>query len=163
MPRWLRNAAVGLATLVGASRPAPANVAVVIPQPVVKEIPDASLRDVAVAVYDSLRPVIYYNPELMRRFSPALDSFFMAHEYAHIALHHTRASALRAGPGIRDHLLQAKELEADCLAARRLGETHRDATLAAVRFFSRMGDARFDMEHPTGSERARNILSCMPK
>ncbi len=85
----------------------------------------------------------------------------MAHEHAHIALRHTRASALRAEPGIRSRLLQSKELEADCLAAKRLWAGHRDAILAAVRFFTKLGDTQFDSEHPTGSERARHILTCM--
>jgi hypothetical protein len=157
MPRLLRVAVTGLAALASAGRPVSAD-------PVearVTEIADASLRDVAVAVYDPTRPVIYYNPILMDRFSPELGAFFMAHEHAHIALKHTRASALRAEPGNRSKVLQGKELEADCLAAKRLGPTHRDAALAAVRFFSKMGNTQFDAEHPTGTARARRILACM--
>jgi hypothetical protein len=157
MPRLLRVAVTGFAALVSAGRP----VTTVPVETRVVEIADSSLRDVAVAVYDSARPVIYYNPILMDRFSPELRAFFMAHEHAHIALRHTRASALRAEPGIRSRLLQGKELEADCLATKRLGTARRDASLAAVRFFSRMGNTQFDAEHPTGTERARRILVCM--
>jgi len=158
MPRLWRLAVTGLAALLGAGHPVPADVAT---DPAVQEIADVSLRDVAVAVYDPVHPVIYYNPVLMDRFSPELDSFFMAHEHAHIALRHTRSSALRTEPGRRSRVLQDKELEADCLAARRLGSAQRSATLAAVRFFSRMGNTQFDTEHPTGTERARQILLCM--
>jgi len=158
MPRLWRLAVTGLAALLGAGHPVPADVAT---DPAVQEIADVSLRDVAVAVYDPVHPVIYYNPVLMDRFSPELDSFFMAHEHAHIALRHTRSSALRTEPGRRSRVLQDKELEADCLAARRLGSAQRSATLAAVRFFSRMGNTQFDAEHPTGTERARQILLCM--
>ena len=151
----------GLAALLGAGHPVPSDVALDPTESLVKEIAYVSLRDVAVAVYDPVHPVIYFNPVLMDRFSPELDSFFMAHEHAHIALRHTRSSALRAEPGRRSRVLQDKELEADCLAARRLGFSQRGSALAAVRFFSKMGNTQFDSEHPTGTERARQILLCM--
>jgi hypothetical protein len=156
-------AVAGFAALAAAGQPAKVDVARTHPTPKVKEIADASLRDVAVAVYDSLNPVIYYNPRLMKRFSPQLQAFFMAHEYAHIELRHTRASALRGDVGTRDRLLQAKELEADCLAAERLGPSRRDATFAAARFFGRLATTQYDTEHPTGTDRSRKILSCMPE
>src|SRR5690348_15254162 len=75
----------------------------------VREIADVNLRDVAVAVYDSTQPVIYYNPDLMSRLGDNLTTFFMAHEHSHIALKHTRAGALLADPDTRDKMLQAKE------------------------------------------------------
>ena len=128
----------------------------------IRELPDRALRDVAVAIYDPVSPVIYYNPDLMERFSPPQRAFFLEHERAHIALRHTRSAALGLEPGARYRALQAKELEADCLAARRLGEGGRGAALAAAAFFSRMGQAHFDEEHPSGSERAARILACMP-
>jgi hypothetical protein len=158
MHRVLRVALTACAALVGAGRPMPVAEA---PQPVA-EIADASLRDVAVAVYDPVHPVIYYNPDLLQRFSPELRAFFMAHERAHIALRHTRAGALRGQPGTGDQALQAKELEADCQAARELGPARRNVSLAAVRFFTRLGNNRFDSEHPTGAQRAARILACMP-
>ena len=163
MPRLLKVAVTGLAALVGAGMPVPSDVATANPTALVQEIPDESLRDVAVAVYDPVHPVIYYSPSLMQRFSPELGAFFMAHEYAHIFLKHTRASALGVDPSGRNRLLQSKELEADCLAAKRLGGSRRDASLAAVRFFARLGSIQFDDEHPTGTERARQILTCMPE
>jgi Zn-dependent protease with chaperone function len=107
--------------------------------------------------------VIYYNPALMERFGPELAAFFMAHERAHIALKHTRSGALRADPTQRDRMLQQKELEADCRAARSLGAEGRYASLAAVRFFSKQGGHSYDAEHPSGTRRAQKILSCMPK
>jgi hypothetical protein len=163
MPRLLRIAVTGLTALFGAARPVPSDEAAAPVESRVQEIADGSLRDVAVAVYDPAHPVIYYNPQLLRRFSPELGAFFMAHEHAHIALKHTRSGALRGGAGSRNRLLQSKELEADCLAAFRLGSDRRDASLAAVRFFTRLGDSRFDSEHPSGIERAKRILSCMPR
>lgn len=163
MPRLLTIAVTGLTVLFGAARPVPSNEAAAPVENRVQEIADASLRDVAVAVYDAKHPVIYYNPQLLSRFSPELGAFFMAHEYAHIALKHTRSGALRGGPGSRNRLLQGKELEADCLAAFRLGGARRDASLAAVRFFTAVGDTRFDSEHPSGTERAKRILACIPR
>lgn len=160
MTRLLTVVATGLLALMSAGQPVPA-AAPAAPQ--IREIADGSLRDVAVAVYDSLHPVIYYNPKLMRQFGPDLAIFFMAHEHAHISLKHTRSGALRSDPSQRDRLLQEKELEADCLAARQLGKDGRDGAMAAVRFFSRLGDRSFDNEHPTGTSRAAKILSCMPK
>ena len=160
MNRLLAVLATGLAALLSAGSPMPATVPAA---PQVREIADVSLRDVAVAVYDSAHPVIFYNPTLMRQFGPDLATFFMAHEHAHISLRHTRAGALRSDPPQRDRLLQQKELEADCLAARRLGVEGRESSMAAVRFFSRLGDRSFDAEHPTGNTRAAKILSCMPK
>jgi len=158
--RLLVVVATGLAALVGAGRPVPPSHPAA---PRVREIADVALRDVAVAVYDSVHPVIYYNPGLMRQFGPDLAVFFMAHEHAHILLKHTRSGALRSDPSQRDRLLQQKELEADCLAARSLGVAGREGSLAAVRFFSRLGEHSFDTEHPTGTARAAKILACMPK
>jgi Zn-dependent peptidase ImmA (M78 family) len=121
-----------------------------------------ALRDVAVAVYDPRHPTIYYNPTLLGSFAPELQRFFLAHEYGHLAFHHTRASALGLGLASRDSLLQARELEADCFAAAQLAAEHREAVNAAVRFFSQMGPMRFDHEHPTGAQRAARILGCLP-
>ncbi|HTS88327.1 MAG TPA: hypothetical protein VMG41_07520 [Gemmatimonadales bacterium] len=159
MPRLLRVAVTGFLALIGAGHPMPTSLAT----PATRMVADPSLRDVAVAVYDPLQPVIYFNPTLMQRFSPELDTFFMAHERAHITLRHTRAGALGADSGIRDRLLQSKELEADCLAAEELGAAHRAASLAAVRFFAHLGTQRLDAEHPPGALRARQILACMPQ
>lgn len=129
----------------------------------IREVADSNLRDVAVAVYDPAHSVIYYNPLILDRLGPDLAAFFMAHERAHIALQHSRSAALGLDPSSRDLVLQEKELDADCLAARELGAIGRPAALAAVRFFSRMGGNRFDSEHPLGSDRAARIVSCMPQ
>ncbi len=160
MPRVSMIVATALALVVGAARPESARPSP--STPVTRELADRSLRDVAVAVYDPVAPVIYYNPDLLSRFSLPLQAFFLEHERAHIALRHTRSAALGLEPGARFRTLQAKELEADCLAARRLGVPGRAAAMAAVAFFSRMGAQHFDDEHPSGSERAARILACLP-
>ncbi len=129
----------------------------------VREVADSALHDVAIAVYNPTKSVIYFNPLLMRRLGPELETFFMAHEYAHIDLRHTRSGALRGDAATRHQTLRQKELEADCLAASRLASSQREAALAAVRFFLRMGDTSFDPEHPAGSERARTVLLCLAR
>jgi hypothetical protein len=162
MTRIVMASVTALTTLAGTDLPMRADVPAVAPMARVRVIADVSLRDVAVAVYDPVHPVIYYSPVHMQRFGPELQAFFLAHEYAHLELRHTRAGALRADVGVRDHLFQARELEADCLAAQRLGNGRRAASLAAVRFFGRLGATRFDNEHPSGTERALRVLECMP-
>lgn len=127
----------------------------------VSVLPDSTLKDVAIAVYHPEHPRIYVNPRLMKRLSPALQAFFLAHEYAHIDLRHTRASALRAPAASRNEALQEKELEADCLATRRLALDDPAAAQAAIRFFRRQGDSSYDAEHPTGTRRADNIAACL--
>ena len=129
----------------------------------VRQIADLMLRDVAVAVYDPVSPIIYYNPEYLDRFSPEMQAFFLAHERAHIELKHTRSSALRSDRQTRDQLIQHKELAADCLAVTRLGAVGRQASMAAMQYFARLGPKHYDDEHPTGTARALNILECMPE
>lgn len=125
------------------------------------QIPTDTLQDVAVATFVQGRPIIYYNPILLQRFGPRMTEFFFAHEYGHIRFGHT-GGALTHDEGELSAVRQRQELEADCYAAALLGEHNREAIEAAVRFFSRMGPYRFDAFHPTGSQRAAKILSCLP-
>ena len=131
--------------------------------PGVREIESDTIADLAVARVDQPVPVIYYNPRLFRRYGPLLGRFFLAHEYGHIAHHHTRVGLAALPPTTRDSLLRAQELEADCFAASQSGPQNREAAEAAIRFFTRLGPFRFDAEHPTGSQRTAQILSCMPE
>ncbi len=128
--------------------------------PGVAEIPTDTIRDVAIADVYRADPVIYYNP---RRFGPLLTRFFVAHEYGHIALQHSRLKLMELQAYLRDSTLRSQELDADCYAASLTGDDARNATEAAIRFFSRMGQFTFDTEHPTGSQRVSTILSCLPE
>jgi hypothetical protein len=130
--------------------------------PGVDEIASDTIDDLAIADVDSPLPVIYYNPRMTRRFGPQLTEFFLAHEYGHIHLRHTRQGLDQFADEVRDSILRSQELDADCYAARRAGTNARAATEAALRFFTRLGPFRFDGEHPTGSQRAARILECMP-
>jgi hypothetical protein len=142
---------LGTATSVGASQS-------VRPVVSVREVADSSLQDVAVAVADPLDPIIYFNPRLMARFGPNLSAFVLAHEYGHIRYGHRRV------PGrVRDRaaLMRQYELEADCYAAHMLNQVKPAAAAVAIEFFTKMGDFRYDEDHPTGTERAARIQSCL--
>lgn len=130
--------------------------------PGVAEIATDTIDDIAIATVDQPQPAIYYNPIRARRYGPQLTEFFLAHEYGHIALHHTRAGLSVMPDEVRDSALQVQELEADCYAARRSDPRARAASEAAIRFFTRLGPFRFDAVHPTGSQRAATIRDCMP-
>jgi hypothetical protein len=127
----------------------------------VQQMATDTLRDVALAVVEHGRPVIYYNPGLMQQVGPNLEAFFFAHEYGHVRFGHTGA-ALASGEGDLSALRVRQELAADCYAAASLGETDPAAVAAAVQFFTRMGPLRFDAWHPSGSQRAAKILACLP-
>jgi hypothetical protein len=120
-----------------------------------------TLRDVAVTVRESGRAIILYNPELLARFGPLLKDFFIAHEYGHVAHGHTGGALAPLDARDEDRRLR-QELEADCYAAQQLGPGNRAAVEAAVRLFTRMGPFRYDKLHPTGSQRAAQILACLP-
>jgi len=127
----------------------------------VQQIPTDTLRDVALVAYERGRPVIYYNPILLQSVGPQLSAFFIAHEYGHIHGGHTGGALLHDGE--LSALRQRQELDADCYAAAVLAEHDRDAVDAALRFFTRLGPLRHDNYHPTGSQRAARILSCLPR
>lgn len=154
-------AMAALSTVLAAGSRAPDSVIPPAPVLSVRVLPDTTLKDVAIAVYHPDHPTIYFNPRLMRKLGPALETFFMAHEYAHIDLQHTRASALRTTTRGRNQALQEKELQADCLATRRLASVSPAAVEAAIRFFNRQGDTSYDAEHPTGTSRAANLTACL--
>ena len=127
----------------------------------VRQIATDTLRDVAVAAFVRGRPTIYYNPILLQGFGPRMAEFFFAHEYGHLRYGHA-GGALAHEEGEVSLLRQRQELDADCYAARVLGEHDREAVEAALRFFQRMGPYRYDAFHPTGAQRAAKIRSCLP-
>lgn len=126
----------------------------------VRQIATDTLRDVAAVTYVRGRPTIYYNPVLLQGFGPRMAEFFFAHEYGHIHYGHA-GGALAHEEGDVSLVRQAQELEADCYAARTVPD--RESVKAAIRFFRRMGPYRYDVFHPTGSQRAAKILACLPQ
>jgi hypothetical protein len=133
------------------------------PQPAppdIVEIPVDTLSDAALAVPDSVHPIIYYNPARLQELGPALAIFLLTHERGHIRLQHRTAGALGAGSPTRNAVMLAQELDADCYAAWTLSKADHSAVDAAVRFFRRLGPMRFDAVHPTGYARAERIQQC---
>ena len=78
--------------------------------PGVPEIATDTIDDIAIATVDVPQPAIYYNPIRARRYGPQLTEFFLAHEYGHIALHHTRTGLSVLPDEVRDSALQVQEL-----------------------------------------------------
>jgi hypothetical protein len=126
----------------------------------VRQVPSDTIRDVALVTFVQGRPTIYYNPVLLHRVGPELTAFFFAHEYGHIHAGHSGGALV--DDGHLGMLRVRQELEADCYAAAHLAESDPAAVEAALEFFVRMGANRFDAWHPTGSQRAARILSCLP-
>ena len=125
----------------------------------IREIPIYNLPDVAMAGYDQLGPVIYYNPSVVQQVGPVLSGFFKAHEYGHIYLNHTQREMFEANPYNRAWVRQEYEKAADCYAARNVQP---QVAQAAIQFFSTMqGPTRPDWYHPTGYERSAVIQNCM--
>jgi hypothetical protein len=127
----------------------------------VRQVATDTLHDLAVAAFENGRPVIYFNPALMQRVGPELESYFFAHEYGHVHYGHT-GSALTSTESDLSAVRVRQELEADCYAARTLAESEPAAVEAALRFFNRLGPFRFDAWHPSGAQRAAKILACLP-
>ena len=57
--------------------------------------------------------------------------------------------------------MRSYELEADCYAARLLAQVKPVAAKVAIEFFRKMGEFRYESEHPTGTERAARITACL--
>ena len=126
----------------------------------VRQVASDTIRDVALVTVVQGRPTIYYNPVLLDRVGPELATFFITHEYGHI--HHGHSGGALVHDGEITTLRQRQELEADCYAAEHLADFDSASVEAALAFFVRMGPNRFDNYHPTGSQRAARILSCLP-
>jgi hypothetical protein len=119
-------------------------------------IADPTLPDAAIAVADAQRPVIFYNPRILEQLGPAMATFILAHEEAHIVLGHVRLS-----DGVTDpRRLRRLELEADCHAAQQLEPNETTAVMTAAQYFAARGGERVDPFHPSAAERSARIRSC---
>ena len=127
----------------------------------VQQIATDTLRDVALVHTERPTGHLLQSHDPPACGPPALRVYFIAHEYGHIHGGHTGGALLHEGE--LSALRQRQELDADCYAAAVLAEQDRDAVDAALRFFTRLGPLRHDNYHPTGSQRAARILSCLPR
>jgi len=144
----------GLVPASAAQEPAPF-------RPVAELIANPRLADAAVAFANPERPVIYYNPSLLREVGPELAAFLLAHEEGHIVYRHQRPDRSRFVVAATETLLQRYELEADCYAAGRLSVERPEAVARAIEYFRSLGSFRADREHPTGAERSARIVACL--
>ena len=128
----------------------------------VREVANDTIHDVAVTVVTAGRPTIYFSPARMQELGPAFSQFAMMHEYGHVRYGHA-GGALGTATSSDKELRVRQELEADCYAARILGDTNPAAITAALQFFTRLGPFRFDRVHPAGAQRAAMIQACLPK
>ncbi len=154
---------IGLALCIGLFGAVPAHAQGLHLIPGIEEIESDTIADVALATLDQVPVAIYYNPRLTNRYGAQLTRFFLAHEYGHIARHHTRAGFADLPQATRDSIYREQDLQADCYAASQPGPEARAATEAAIRFFTRLAPFRFDAEHPTGAQRVERILRCLPE
>jgi hypothetical protein len=76
----------------------------------------APINDMAIASYDQLGPVIYYNADIVRRSDPAVVLFIYAHEYGHHMLGHITRSMFVRNPYYNVLLGQDAEMKADDFA-----------------------------------------------
>lgn len=132
----------------------------------VPEIPVPGLSDIAVTSVDATgQPVIYFNPELMRRSSPALVAYFFAHEYAHVELNHLQRKFFLSNPYNRDWMNIALETEADCAAAAKLAGGNPEANVAGIAFLESQTTQPSRPDYPTWSQRAATVRRCgnMPR
>jgi hypothetical protein len=158
MPTWRVLTVIlalgGLAQASAAQEPAPF-------RPAAELIANARLADAAMAFADPDRPLIYYNPSMLREVGPELAAFLLAHEEGHIVYQHQRPDRSRLIVAALETLLQRYELEADCYAAGRLSVERPEAVARAIGYFRSLGSFRADREHPTGAERAAHIAACL--
>jgi hypothetical protein len=115
----------------------------------VPEIPDATLREIAVVRPDPRTgAVIIYNPIRCQQVGAACG-FFRAHEYGHVAMRHQIPNP-RAWPAQR-------EAAADCWAAH---NAHPQETLAAVQLFLAGGSSGNWQVYGDPVSRARRVRNC---
>ncbi len=126
------------------------------PPPAAALIAQPKLADAAVALFDSSRAVIYFNPTVLRDVGPDVAAFLLAHEEGHLAYRHRRAAQSEA-------LMLQYERQADCYAAALLSPRHPRAVQAAIQYFRSLGSFRADREHPSGTDRAAGIEACFAK
>ncbi len=82
----------------------------------IREIPVPNLPDIAIASFDALGPVIYYNPYLVRLHGPNFAMFTRAHEYGHHYLQHAQKRMFVKNPYIIFQYMRSQEIEADLFA-----------------------------------------------
>ncbi len=112
---------------------------------------------------DSGKPVIMINPLLPVQVGGAGMRFAIARECAHHQLGHVKVepAQLKADPYAKPWLMSARELAADCEAARNLAERFDSRALeAAIQAMNNNALAPSGLGYPSGERRAAEIRRC---
>jgi hypothetical protein len=100
----------------------------------IREVP-APIPDIAIASFDQLGPIIYYNPQIVQRVGPAISAFMRAHEYGHHALGHLQRSLFVINPYTRILMAREAEIAADKFATEYWLRENPDVIHAVVEAF----------------------------
>lgn len=126
------------------------------PQSGVREIPNYSINDIAVATMDNLGPVIYYNPNVANQIGPLVSAFFRAHEYGHHYLGHV---INQNNPFAQAWLTLNAENEADAYAVRYHISAGNVNVLRATYYSFIQSNLPGDATHAPSVVRANNIAN----
>jgi hypothetical protein len=126
---------------------------------IIREIPINNLPDIAIASYDNIGPVIYFNPYICQQVGVLTTNFFKAHEYGHHNLGHVYQSLTNRNPYVQGWLSQNGENQADEYALRYwIGQGNIAVIQAAVNSMWNDNNSG-DRTHPPSRVRANNIAT----
>lgn len=127
----------------------------------IREIP-AGIPDIAMASYDQMGPVIYFNPAMVQKLkvtNPNMLKFILAHEYAHHRFGHIQHQMYAGGNFfLRMKIAQQGEIEADQYATDYWVQRDTNVIKGAISFMLSPGTANWgDWTHLPTPVRAQLI------
>lgn len=124
------------------------------------EISVPTLPDIAIASFNQMGPVIYYNPYGMQQAGPLTAAFIMAHEYGHHNLGHIVQRLWNANnPYVQTWLNLNMENDADAYAVRYWISQGNKAVIQAAVNSMWASNNNGDQTHPPSQVRANNIAN----
>lgn len=132
-------------------------------RPIIEKAHRAANRRWGKATCDGGAPLLLYGIDRADRVSPMAYAFFREHEYAHFVLKHSACPLTGPGPG--DAAQRARELAADCWAARQLmaqGSWGQMVVGVAIDRLAQL-DQKESGTHPSSRARVQNLMQCKPE